>query len=140
MKAIKIYLIVVSVLLVIAVGFGVYIWYVIQTLNQSHPVDTTGIDIDAFTPTKTSDSTTSPQVHVPTTTSSKTDIVIPLESITDTQRSMLKTFGYTQDEIVITEEMIFCAQNAVGAGRLDEITNGAAPSPFEAVKLATCLK
>jgi len=39
MKSIKIYLIVVTVLLVIAIGLGVYVWYLIQNVGSQIPTE-----------------------------------------------------------------------------------------------------
>jgi hypothetical protein len=42
MKSIKIYLSIVSLMLLGAIGLGVYVWYTVQTLNTSVPVQNSG--------------------------------------------------------------------------------------------------
>lgn len=145
MKAIKIYLIVVTTLLIIAMCLGVYVWYTVQTvetremerdttehMNQTHPaiLQTSDGDTDSNTetiPSKDQAIKTEP-------------IVVQTDSLTDTQKNMLESLGYSENTITITSEMIACGEEAVGAERLKEITDGSAPSPLESVKLLPCFK
>ena len=123
MKAIKIYLVVVTVLLVFAIGLGIYVWYKIQTFN-------------AVTPAPGASQTV--QENAQTTTSAPAPITVWADSLTETQKKMLETFGYTQDTFTITPAMIQCAEESVGKTRLDEIVGGGAPTPFESMKLLPC--
>ncbi len=131
MKAIKIYLVVVTVLLLIAIGFGIYVWYKIQSLNAVVPSNTTAPASEVVQ--------TGTDKPVASSTTQK-PIVISTDSMTDTQKKMLETFGYTQNTFTITPTMIQCAEKAVGKTRLDEIINGSAPTPFESMKLLPCFK
>lgn len=126
MKAIKIYLIVVTLLLIGAIGLGVYAWYKIQQFNTVAPV--------------ISDTETSAGTPKSPTVSTKEPITITSDSLSPTQQKMLETFGYTQDSFTITATQIACAESAVGKARLDEIVGGAAPSPLESMKLLPCFK
>lgn len=127
MKAIKIYLVVVTLLLIGAIGLGVYAWYKIQQFNTIAPI------------ASDSDTVVSGTTKAPST-STPEPITITADSLSPTQQKMLETFGYTQDTFTFTPTMIVCAENAVGKTRLDEIVGGAAPSPFESVKLLPCFK
>lgn len=127
MKAVKIYLVVVTLLLIGAIGLGVYAWYKIQQLSAVAPVI-------SETETSVAETTKTPTASTPE------PITITSDSLSPTQQKMLETFGYTQDSFTITPTMIVCAENAVGKTRLDEIVAGSAPSPFESVKLLPCFK
>jgi hypothetical protein len=130
MKAIKIYLVVVTVLLVVAIGLGIYVWYKIQTFNAVIPV-----------PVDSPSAQENIQTMTPSTsTSTPAPITVTTDSLTDTQKKMLETLGYTQDTFTITPAMIQCAEESVGKTRLDEIVGGGAPTPFESVKLLPCFK
>ena len=63
---------------------------------------------------------------------------LSVDRLSDTQRSMLKTMGITESEIVITHDMVACAEAKIGAVRLDEIRNGASPSFTEGAQLVAC--
>lgn len=128
MKAIKIYLVVVTVLLVVAISFGIYVWYKIQTFNAVIPAP--GTSPAAQENVQTTTSSTSATTPAP--------ITVTTDSLTDTQKKMLETFGYTQDTFTITPAMIQCAEKSVGKTRLDEIVAGGAPTPFESMKLVPC--
>jgi len=51
MKSLRIYLGVVALLLIVALGFGVYVWYVVQSLHTSleEPESTERIILDTET-------------------------------------------------------------------------------------------
>ena len=132
MKAIKIYLIVVSVFLCIAIGLGVYVWFTLQSIQT-----VSGVPQEQQTPSEGA-SDTEPVTSAQGETIAP--IVIETASLSETQQGMLKTMGYTSETVTITATMIACAENAVGADRLKEITGGAAPSPLESMKMLPCFK
>jgi cytoskeletal protein RodZ len=157
MKWIKIYLVVVTLLLVGAIGAGVYVWFKVQALSDSLQIEaTTPTKVGETMPTDTNTSATqksevskketkpseTPKQNTPSTDTSKVTepIVVDTTNLSDTQRTLLKSLGITESTITITPEMITCAENAVGAQRLAEITAGDAPSAFESVKLLPCFK
>ncbi len=122
MKSIKIYLIIVSCLLIVAIALGIYIWIMLQKINTD------------------THSLVSPQNEAQSTTSHpKEPIVVQTHSLSESQQKILKTFGYTSDTLTITPTMITCAENAVGKTRLDEILKGSTPNAIESVKLLPCL-
>lgn len=132
MKIIKIYLAVVTFLLIVGLGFGVYAWYTIQNLSTAAG----NAPLQKEVPS-TPQSETASQAEVPT----KEPVVVKTADLTPTQQNMLKTFGIKGDTLTITSEMIVCAEEAVGSKvRLDEILAGAAPNPLEAMKLLPCFK
>lgn len=138
-RGLKIYLTVVTALLIVALGFGVYVWYVFQSLkmssySQEKPFTQTA---DTTRGEESRDGAESVETTPPAQPEPK---IIPVSSLSEAQRDMLKTFGIDSDTLVISSEMIACAEQAVGEERLTAITNGAAPSPLEAIKMAPCFK
>ena len=126
MKSLKIYLIIVSVLLVIALGFGVYVWYMMQGFWNTS--DTVLQKQDG----SQKSSGTQPTLTEP--------ITIKASDVPVAQRRMLETLGYTQDTFTITPAMVTCAEDALGRPRLAEIFGGSAPTPLESLKLLPCFK
>ncbi len=157
MKAIKIYLIVVTVLLILAVGAGIYVWYLVQKLNTAtgavQPISTTTSSAEVprephaeQTTSQDSSETTLPVTPTPTPSPSvntevkEEPIVIDIETMNPSQKKLLESLGYTGGSFTITPTMIACAEDAVGRARLDEIVNGSAPTPLESLKLLPCFK
>lgn len=140
MKALKIYLVVVTVLLIVALGFGVYVWMTIQKLqNVTGEVEPTVVELPVETKTEETEkmgtTTTAPTVEA-----KKEPVTIEVDKLSSTQQEILKTFGVKSNTLTITPAMIKCAESKLGAPRVAEITNGAAPSPLEALSLAGCFK
>lgn len=137
MKAIKIYLIVVTVLLIVAIGVGVYVWYMIQ--HTSIGTGTVSRNTQPSSIQKENNSTVSVD-----TTASPTEtvqpVVIQASQLSESQQKMLQTLGYTQDSYTITPAMVACVEDTVGKERLNEITKGSAPSPIESVQILPCFK
>lgn len=135
MKAIKIYLAIVTTLLIIAIGVGVYVWYMIQHVPSGAMSGRESTEVRQ-TKEKTSVQTesTTPQEK------SAEPIILQTSTLSETQQKMLTTLGYTQDNVTITPAMIACAEDSVGKERLNEIIKGSAPSPLESVKLLPCFK
>lgn len=127
MKGIKIYLGIVTILLIGAIGFGVYIWYTIQTLNTANN-------------TAPDSHEGSERVDSAGTKGTEAPITISKDSLSPTQQKIVESLGYTQDSFTITTEMIVCAKDAVGEVRYNEIIGGAAPTPLESMKLFPCFK
>jgi len=129
MKGVKVYLIVVTTLLLIALGFGVYVWFKIQTLGTAGSgIGETGSaseNIDAVI------NNASPEPG---------SIVIEKEELTGTQQQALETFGIEADSLTITPTMIDCAEKSLGKARVDQIIGGAAPNPLESLKLLGCIE
>lgn len=131
MKFLKWYLAIVTALLVLALGIGVYVWYMLQSLERD--ITTEGAE-------------SAPKEEMTTdeeaigTTREETPITIDAASLTPTQRQILESFGYQGGALTITKAMITCAEQAVGEVRLGQIVNGSAPSPLEALKLIPCFK
>ena len=134
MKLIKIYLIVVTTLLVSAIGLGIYVWYTIQKLNTAIDAAPTSDMVVPQSNESTDTLNTVPEKQ-PTE-----PIVVETDKLTPAQQSILQGFGYTKETFTITPAMITCAENAVGKVRLQEILDGSAPSPLESLKLLPCFK
>ncbi len=137
MKSIKIYLIIVSSLLLLAIAALIYVWYVYQNVQP------------ALTPTPPSSAehiTDTGEVKEDNAVTSSTKesisggVTIDTQNLTEAQRSILASFGYKGDTVTIPREVISCAEQSVGAQRFTEILDGSAPTPFELLKLSPCLK
>lgn len=158
MRAIKIYLVVVSVLLIFAIGAGVYVWYLVQKLNTTtggamQPIETgtstssiprestyeplVQQEVSSTAPSLISTSTPSISTHNDIPTES---IVVDIESMSPSQKKILESLGYTSGSLTITPAMITCAEDAIGKDRLNEIINGSAPTPLESLKIIPCFK
>jgi hypothetical protein len=135
MKALKIYLIIVSLLLAVAIGLGIYIWYVLQTIQTEQ-----GTTNPTFTVETVEVADEEPITLTPGVTQVVEPITIDVTTLNDTQRSMLESFGYSKESITITPAMMTCAKEAVGETRFTEIVNGRAPSPLESLSLLPCFK
>lgn len=69
----------------------------------------------------------------------ETGITISSEILNDSQKAILETLGVDINALVITPEMVQCAEEKVGVQRMQEIVDGATPSMFEAVSIASCV-
>ncbi len=114
MKALKIFLITSFVLLIGATLVVGYVWVKLQA------------------PTSTSTKTPSPAV-------STEGIKIDTSKVTEEQKELAKKVGVDLNEVVITEEMISCAQEKLGTERIQEITGGDNPTTLESISLLGCL-
>lgn len=86
------------------------------------------------------DTTTGGTVSGGTAASANTGMTINVNSLSDSQRAMLKALGITGDTITITPQMMACAEAKVGAARIEEIKNGATPSFSEGASLIACYR
>lgn len=137
MKSIKMYLTIVLFLLVLAIGALVYVWYVYQSVQSTRSKDTPSVatQITDANGVKKENLVTGSEEDV-----TSSDIVIDTQKLTESQRSILSTFGYKGDTVTIPHEVVSCAQQSVGEARFTEILDGGAPTPFELLKLSPCLK
>ncbi len=136
----KWYLIIGGIFLICALGAVIYVWALYQDMHRT---------FDAYVPNAPQVEKTDTEgasVSADTTTESVTDteeaepIVVDTTTLGTTQQEMLKAFGYDSQTLTITPTMVSCAENAVGKERLDAITRGGAPTPFEAAKILPCFK
>lgn len=65
---------------------------------------------------------------------------IRLDSLSEAQQAMVRGMGIDSNEIQVTYGMVACAEAEIGAARVEEIRNGAAPSMTEGVKLMGCYR
>ena len=63
-----------------------------------------------------------------------------LANLPDTQKAFLRTMGIAGDALPVTNNMLVCAEAAVGSDRMLAIKNGATPTMGEGLKLAGCYK
>lgn len=139
MKAIKIYIAVASLLLVIAIGLGIYVWYTVQKVQLRTD--------SVFVPPRVDqvkdvvpETTESPSVSPDPTPVVKKPVVIQTSNLPESQQKILGALGLTAGTITITPAMVQCAGEAVGETRLYEIVKGSAPSVPESMKLLPCFK
>jgi hypothetical protein len=136
MKYIKVYVAIMSVMLLFALGSGVYVWYTVQTVNRDLDSAYQALEQKVA---EQSQATPAPTIEVPTSKSEES-VVITVENMTTAQQAVFKTFGSGGSAIIITEEMVTCAKAAVGTTRFTEIINGSAPTPLESSRLLLCVK
>lgn len=67
-------------------------------------------------------------------------VAIPSERLTESQKSMLRSFGVDPESITVTAETIACAETALGTERFAAVQAGATPSFTEGIKLLGCYK
>lgn len=137
MKLLKIYLIVATVLLCLAIGAGVYVWLMVQKLDST--VSGVATPTTPVQNTDTADHTTATPPTVPQSLPTE-PIVVPLSKLSPTQQEVVKQMGYTADTFTITPAMTACAADVLSPSRLAEIVAGATPTALESVKLLPCLK
>jgi hypothetical protein len=132
MRGMKIYLSLVTVLLVLAIGSGIYVWYKLQTL-QLAPSE--------LMPAPSHSSTDTPAVNSTTAGATATGTIqISTNELSDSQKVTLRAFGIDPNAFTLTENMVTCAKETLGSARFDEVKAGASPTPFEAFKLMKCVK
>lgn len=131
MKSIKIFLGIVTVLLLIAIGLTVYVWYTLQSLKTPTPSAVP----EVVAPTSAPD-----EAKVSSVEPAPAPIVIEKSDMSESQQKALETLGFTQESYTITSTMVTCAEGAVGKTRLAEITSGASPTSIESMKLLPCFK
>lgn len=76
------------------------------------------------------------------TTTSGQDVVstIDISTLPESQQKAIRTFGFEGSNVVVTNDMVLCAEDAVGKDRFDEIIGGIAPTPLESLQLLPCFK
>lgn len=63
---------------------------------------------------------------------------LSIDSLSESQKSMLRTMGVDANEIQVTNNMMACAEAEIGGARINEIRNGATPSMGEGIALMGC--
>jgi hypothetical protein len=141
MKSIKVYLVVVSCFLAVALLSGILVWYLYQDFTYVEKTEVPqGENIDPVPEEQPTEIpiVESPEPRVPTSTPVHT--VITVESLTPTQREILSHFGIKGESITISDTQIECIKRVLGDERFNEIIGGSAPSPLEAIKVVACLR
>ena len=152
MKTIKIFLIVMTLLLVAAISFGIYVWFTLMQFMGNGPSEA-GNDASPVAeevpaqdiPVVTSDERISPDTSegvagVPSVSEAVTEpITVSPDTLSDEQVEALETFGLDPGNLTITPEMVQCFEAKLGADRIAEIVGGASPGPLEALSLLPCL-
>jgi hypothetical protein len=126
MKSSKMYLVVVTVILVIGIGLGVYVWYTLQTLSTEVPQ---AKNVSELKNEKNEEETLPTE---PTT--------IQTDALPPSQQKILDGFGYEGETITITPAMFACAEKSLTKERINEILGGSAHTPFESISLLPCFK
>lgn len=113
MKALKIFLITSFILLLAASATVGYVWFKLQA--------------PAMDSQKSNSAEAAEGIRIDTS------------SVTDDQKALAEKVGINLDEVVITKEMISCAEQKLGAERLQEISDGDSPTTIESISLLGCL-
>lgn len=137
MKALTLFLITATILLLIAAGAIGYVWIKLQnTLDarSSTSEGTSGVSVET---------TDTPVVNIETI---KADTTIPTEgikidtsSVSEEQKAIAEKLGIDIDNIIITPEMVSCAERKLGSQRMQEIMEGSSPTTLEGISLLGCL-
>jgi hypothetical protein len=106
---------------------------VIKSLSSDGSIDLTTPN-NIRTEQSADDNTNSPA----STASENKGFVIKIDNLPEAQKVALRGLGVSGPELVVTEEIIVCAETEIGAPRLYEIRNGATPSISEGLKLISC--
>lgn len=139
-RFIKIGLIAVGIALICIIS----VWMLLMFVLSDTPVPLPILDERVTTPSEENQANTE-EVSVGSSTDKEIPIALPEEGITidtsgltDTQKSMLATFGFTGERIYFSATAVTCAYEALGTERFMEIVGGALPGPLEAAKLYQC--
>lgn len=145
MKTLKVFIIGGFVFMLIAVGFGVYVWFQLQQLEGKkagvpaahEPLDTeqSAGASDAETSTPTTPTVTSVNERVV----QEDAVVIDQTALTPEQKELLEKLGVDTESMAITSAMVECAEVKLGTVRVDEIIAGATPSLMEGLSVLPCL-
>jgi hypothetical protein len=132
----------------IAIVIGVFMGgFVLGKMNVPSPLD--GVIQDAKENVEQSiesySQSTSTQAETKTKTvdssaEAKAAVNVSSNTLTDSQKKMLESFGVDTNAITVTATMIACAEAKLGKARIEEIKNGATPSMLESASLLTCYK
>ena len=137
MKAIKIYLIVVTVLLIVALSVGVYVWYLVQNFKQQAVADVHTVRNEDRSAEQLPEADSGVSGAG---TSEEKPVVIDTTKLSPSQQKAFETFGYTEEKVTVPTALIACAKNAVGQDRFDAIVGGSTPTPSESITLLPCMK
>jgi len=130
MKPLKIFLIVVIFLLLGALGAVGYVWTKIQNITQEAAPTETVESVPAFV-----ESEDTPIAN----TVPETGIKIDTTAVSEDQKAAAAKVGIDLDSVVITPEMVSCAEQKLGSARVQEIMHGASPTTLESITLLGCL-
>ncbi|MFT7507272.1 MAG: hypothetical protein ACI92I_000415 [Acidimicrobiales bacterium] len=133
MSKIKIFLLVVFILLIVAIGASGYVWFKLQNVGGAVPAseqveETTALKV-RVKPEATPVANSIPDEGLKVDTS----------AISDEQKAAAEKIGIDLDTTTITPEMVSCAELKLGSSRIEELLNGSTPSALESVSIIGCL-
>ena len=136
----KKFLLIVSILILMALSSVVTVWFMLQNALSEN-----GSALNADPASLETGAGTESQAVTEGVRSSSLDavtepIVIQKSALTPTQQTLVEKMGLEGDSIVITPAMISCADEALGADRVEAIVAGDSPSILESISLVGCLK
>jgi len=129
----KSFIIVGMVFLLLALSFGVYVWYQLQGLSNN-VVETRSEPTERVLDTSQEEGTTSEPTQM-----SEEEVNVSPEVLSEEQKAFLRTFGIDPDSVTITKEMVSCAEEKLGSARIREIAEGATPTTLEGIRVSPCL-
>jgi hypothetical protein len=130
MSSLKSFLITGFVLLLIAAGAVGYVWFKLQSALSDTSNETSQEEVVYFIQ--------SDDTPIANTVPDE-GIQIDTSSVSVDQKAAAEKVGIDIDSIVITPEMISCAELKLGSPRLQEIIEGASPTTLESISLIPCL-
>jgi hypothetical protein len=135
MKHLRIYLIVMGALFVGALLSGICVWYIVQNLYSEKEMlrESPALPLEEMTKSP------APVTDAPAIVPTGTTTTISVDTLTEVQKTTLKSMGYSKESITITPDMMMCAKEAVGDSRYAEVLRGAQPTTLEMIRLLPCL-
>jgi len=124
-------------LLFTALGIGIGYWYFVMPHNTTPetaevvPSESETTQVESLDTEMSANATTSGDA-------ADEGVSITPDVLNDDQKQLLEKFGVDTENLIITDEMVRCAEEKVGAARLEEIKNGDTPSFVESLSLFGC--
>lgn len=134
----KSFIIVGILLLLIALGAVGYVWMKLQDVSKEIKSEITESVLDENS-VRTVPDTVEQEVRAVGETLPPESVQIDTSQITSDQKAVAKKFGIDVDDIVVTPEMISCAEEKIGVARLQEIIDGSSPTTLEGISMLGCL-
>lgn len=134
-------LILLALALVFVVLVFLYVNFSLEPANTTVAPESATSSESSTAATATSETDLDTQQEEASSTPSVPREGVPLDSLalTEGQREAIALVGIDVETFVITPEMQVCAEEALGAERLNEIIAGAAPTFMETTRLLPCL-
>jgi len=137
MKPLKIFFLTGLLLLLVAIGVAGYVWLKVQQLTKTEPIPEINSGLDQKTVPSAPDFVESEDTPIANIVPQE-GIKIDTTAVSEDQKTAAKKVGIDLDSVVITPEMVSCAEKKLGSTRVQEIMGGSSPSTLESISLFGC--